>query len=1028
MINKTKIRAWSGSSSYEKGLNLYYASKVMDFQLDQDEEYDYVSANVKGSGRKTYQVGVEVETATDDIDRITCQCPAFSSYSGICKHCAAVLLEYIDHRNQRKEEARQMELQLGDMETLAGMRGMSGMSGNPRTQAVNSTRKPAQKKTIIEPPAEKTTEVIRQLLQKQMISKTIPMVEQETFGKVRLEPYLTYNSNGFSVELKIGVTKMYVLKDIYTMVQAVKHQGEYEYGKNLKFIHSVEAFAPEYQNLVKFLINWSVVHPSYYSSGPYSYSNYYSSSKLRNVPLKNNEMEDFLDSMGNQEFLGKLGRKAERKWHVEKDIPLVRKLQITGETDGIRLKLDVLDGFVCTRNYVYFVDGSIYMEDAENLRPIADFLTSMARIPDRTAYIEKADVPMFCRELLPVLEQYYKCKKKNFEEELYGVVSVSFEIYLDLPQEELITCQVLVVYGEKKFWVYGDKRDLEHRDMAAEIVTGQKVSSYCNVYDEKNQCMVIAEDEEMMYDFLTSGIQELQKLGEVFISDRLKRMEVRQSPKVAVGVSISGNLLELHMTSDDMSMEELLDILSRYNRKKRFFRLKNGDFMQTENGGIEALMDLKQGLGLSDAQMKKDQIQLPRYRALYLDTELKEHQELPAVKDRAFKSLVRNMKTVDDNDFEIPQKLEKILREYQKRGFLWIKTMKHNGFGGILADDMGLGKTLQVICFLMSEFQEMQPGEERQALIVSPASLVYNWKSELERFAPELPAVMVVGSAAERKALIEQKNGSRILLTSYDLLKRDIELYENQHYDYQIIDEAQYIKNHATQAARAVKTVDAGFKLALTGTPVENRLSELWSIFDYLMPGFLYPYKRFREELETPIVQNQDEETMKRLQKMIRPFVLRRLKKDVLADLPDKLEENVFVKLEAEQISFYTLTGATTKEKRAKLVEAFNQDDTSVFCISLKAGGTGLNLTAADIVIHYDPWWNVAVQNQATDRAHRIGQEHVVNVYKLVARDTIEENIIRLQDKKRELADQVLSGEGMSGGSFSKEEILELLQ
>ena len=362
-----------------------------------------------------------------------------------------------------------------------------------------------------------------------------------------------------------------------------------------------------------------------------------------------------------------------------------------------------------------------------------------------------------------------------------------------------------------------------------------------------------------------------------------------------------------------------------------------------------------------------------------------------------------------------------------------------------------------------------------------------------------------------------------ILLTSYDLLKRDISEYEGYKFRCEIIDEAQYIKNANTQAAKAVKEVQADFRLALTGTPVENRLSELWSIFDYLMPGFLYSYKKFREEVEIPAVQNSDEDAMKRLQKMIRPFVLRRLKKEVLTDLPDKLEENMFVqltgeqqklydahvkrmmlmldkqseeefktskitilaeltklrqiccdpslifadykadsakvdmclnmisnavesghkillfsqfttmldhlakRLEEEKISYYMLTGSTSKEKRAQMVENFNTDDTQVFCISLKAGGTGLNLTAADIVIHFDPWWNLAVQNQATDRAHRIGQKNVVNVYKLIVKDTIEENILKLQEKKRELADQILEGEGLNGGSFTKEELMELL-
>ena len=439
--------------------------------------------------------------------------------------------------------------------------------------------------------------------------------------------------------------------------------------------------------------------------------------------------------------------------------------------------------------------------------------------------------------------------------------------------------------------------------------------------------------------------------------------------------------------------------------------------------------------------------------------------------------------------------------------------------------DMGLGKTLQVISLLLAEEEEYQAGEKekKRSLIVCPASLVYNWQKEVERFAPSLETVMVTGSASERKDIIKGTKEGQVLITSYDLLKRDVEHYKDLVFAIQVIDEAQYIKNAGTQAAKGVKQITAAFKLALTGTPIENRLSELWSIFDYLMPGFLYTYQKFREEIEIPIMTNQDENKMERLQRMIRPFILRRLKGDVLKDLPEKLEENVFAKLEGEQkelyqahvqhmrqmldnksdaefksekfqilaeltklrqlccdpallfedyqgesaksdmcmelienavngghkvllfsqfttmldrlcdrlgksgISYYKLTGSVNKEKRMQMVENFNKDDTSVFCISLKAGGTGLNLTAADIVIHYDPWWNVAVQNQATDRAHRIGQKNIVTVYKLVSEGTIEEKIVQIQEKKKHLAEQVLEGDGMDSVSFTKEEIMQLL-
>ena len=546
--------------------------------------------------------------------------------------------------------------------------------------------------------------------------------------------------------------------------------------------------------------------------------------------------------------------------------------------------------------------------------------------------------------------------------------------------------------------------------------------------------------------------------------------------------------------------------------------------MDMDEDGIRVLSELRENLQISEAKLKSGEITIPKYRALYLDTRLKEQDDLQVEKNREFRMLIRNMKTAEENDFELPDNLQAQLREYQKTGFWWLKPLCQNGLGGILADDMGLGKTLQTIAFLLSEMQEAPEDANRRSLIVAPASLVYNWESECARFAPELQTRLVAGTQEQRKEMIQNAGMQDILITSYDLLRRDIELYQDLPFFCEIIDEAQFIKNHATQGAKAVKTIHASFRLALTGTPVENQLSELWSIFDYLMPGFLYGYQKFREQFELPIVRNGDEERLERLQKMIRPFILRRLKKEVLKDLPDKIEKNMAARMEQKQkelyhahaqrlalmlqnqteeefadsrfqvlseltrlrqlccdpalvyenyeggsakldlcieliqsavesghkillfsqftsmieiltarlqeesISYFVLQGSTKKEQRAQMVEQFNRDDTSVFCISLKAGGTGLNLTGADIVIHYDPWWNVAVENQATDRAHRIGQKNVVTVYKLIAKGTIEEKIIKLQQRKKELAEESLSGDEIKTASFQREELLELLE
>ena len=483
--------------------------------------------------------------------------------------------------------------------------------------------------------------------------------------------------------------------------------------------------------------------------------------------------------------------------------------------------------------------------------------------------------------------------------------------------------------------------------------------------------------------------------------------------------------------------------------------------------------------------------------------------------------------TPTDERFKVPESLEDVLRDYQKTGFFWLKALSHNGFGGILADDMGLGKTIQVLAYLLSakECALKEGRKNRCSLIVCPASLVYNWQHEIRKFTPLLNCEIAVGIKPDRVRITSEidSEATDVIITSYDLLRRDIELYKYLNFDCCVIDEAQFIKNPGTLIAKAVKSINAAFKVALTGTPIENRLSELWSIFDFCMPGYLFGYKQFRDNIEVPVVSDGDESSTEMLRKMIAPFVIRRLKSDVLKDLPDKLEENIYAPMNSSQrelydahlqrvklmvegtdeesfgkdrivilseltrlrqlccdpglvyenytggsaktdlliemiksasesghkillfsqftsmldritkelenagISHYLLTGSTKKEDRIKLVDAFQEDDTSVFCISLKAGGTGLNLTSADIVIHFDHWWNIAVENQATDRAHRIGQKNVVTVYRLIMENTIEERIITLQNRKKELADKLLNTGTMSNPTLTKEELLELL-
>ena len=663
------------------------------------------------------------------------------------------------------------------------------------------------------------------------------------------------------------------------------------------------------------------------------------------------------------------------------------------------------------------------------------------------------------------------------------------------------------------------------RDVPGEFRISQLIARYFRYKEPEGKKLVIRGDDEAMFRLMESGMAEFAQLGNILVDDSVRHMRILPPLSVRTSVSMNGGWLDIRLDMDGLTASDLEQILKAYQGKKKFYRLKSGEFLKLQDDGLLAVARLGEGLDLDSKKLASGHLSLPGYRAFYLDSLFKEGPGITFYRDQLFKAVVRGMKAVEDSDFAVPSCLQTVLRGYQKLGFRWLRTLDSYGFGGILADDMGLGKTVQMIALFVDEYaSEKDAGAKERSLIVCPASLVYNWENEFQKFAPMLKVQAVAGTAQEREEVFASLDeGCQVLITSYDLLKRDMKHYESMSFRFQVIDEAQYIKNAATQSARAVKAIRARTRFALTGTPIENRLGELWSIFDYLMPGFLFTYARFKKIYESPIVRESDPEAVSNLKRLIGPFVLRRVKKDVLKELPDKLETAVYSRLQGQQkelytanaaklkeelesggdavyekgkiqilaeltrlrqiccdpalcyenyrggsakletcmdlirngvngghkillfsqftsmlriiekrlsqeeIACYTLTGSTPKEERLRMVDSFHTDPVPVFLISLKAGGTGLNLTAADMVIHYDPWWNVAAQNQATDRAHRIGQEKQVSVFKLITKGTIEENIMVLQESKKNLADQIIAEGAVSLSSLTREDLVKML-
>lgn len=904
-----------------------------------------------------------------------------------------------------------------------------------------------------------------------------------------LHPDATVSSLSLAVCTADGHT--YAVKDIAKFAGQVSRCEEAVYGTHLTLTHHPQAFRPESRALLRFVCATA------------------SGQARRQLPLSPTALDRFFTLFEGQRVATNGGEAL----LLRQDPPL--SVTVEEEGDGVRLRTPP---FLLARGeetlYVLF-EGVLYAASPTYAAATRPFLLAMTAAGG-VLTLPAAEHMAFCGQVFPIISPHLSFTGEASLLESHRPHPLEAAVYLDRADGSL-TARVEFRYGERLFAPPNEEAPADGvRDPLAEW---RVLTAVREVFPARRDDGLFsrAETDDDLFDLLTDGVAALGRVASVYMSDRFRAVRVVSPPKMAVGVRLNAGLLELDMDFGDLNPAELAALLSSFRERRRYYRLRSGHFLSLDDPSLTGLARLGDGLGVSDRRFAGGHVTVPAFRAPFVDRVLKEAPALGYSRDEAVRALLRTIKTVENSEHSVPAALNGTLRGYQQVGFRWLCTMEEFGFGGILADDMGLGKTVQMIALFLDAAAR---GITAPSLVVCPASLVLNWESELHRFAPSLTVRTVVGDSAAREALLREVGEGEILVTSYDLLKRDVDAYRALAFHYVVLDEAQYIKNHATQNARAVKSLSAVQRFALTGTPVENRLSELWSIFDFLMPGFLFSYPKFRERFELPAVRDGDREALASLSRLCAPFLLRRLKREVLEELPPKTEtvhriplgeaqrktyaaaamamreelqqkgaptrlqaltmltrlrqiccdpslcyENYrgeSAKLERcleltkeavdtghrvllfsqftsmlailekrladENIPFYTLQGSTPREKRAAMVEAFNSEQGApVFLISLKAGGTGLNLTAADVVIHYDPWWNVAAQNQAADRAHRMGQQRPVQVYKLIAESTVEERITDLQRQKQSLADAVVHADGLSLSALSDEELLRLL-
>ena len=1061
-ITREAIRRLATTETvYYRGMRYYAAHAVSD--VTWNEATKQYHAFVQGSNI----YGVTIGFGEDEQITHSCNCPAHAKYPGACKHVVATLLFIADY--QQRADA------------------LENLGWEDQT-------------------AYKIIEYFRKREYRKLTPQYFHLALQVTVN----EPLKSRQSKAF-VGLYAGSSKMYKVSNTKKFIQDYYNHKEIRLGKEFRYIPEECQFEPTSAAVLAYLTE---IYEIQETLGKTYYSNLFNRQEL----------------VVSQNMLCKLLRLAEG---LHCDIILrdkkMENMEIMCSNPKLSMELQMEDEVlslhdmgqepiisICEDGSILCYQGCIYLPDMEFLANLRPFFTTLFGKKQSELEFRGENMGSFIEKVLPVIKKTMNIQVPEKIKDHYIVEQLQPKLYFDIDrsrQRPVLVARMIFAYGEHEVNPLQDEqkgsyilvRDREEEEQLLRLM-------YDKHFSVRREQFVLTKEDEI-FQLMTEGMQDLCRQFEVFYSKEYKANSIKKVGMLSAGIrpNTDINLLEMDVDYGHIPKEELRDFFRSIKLKKKYYRLKSGAFvnLMTEDKQIDELRDL-----LSIGEVTEDnKIAFSQTAVMEVDELLPHTQRI--TRDAGYKQLLEDLKNPDKTNWELPNGMEDILRPYQITGYRWLCSLAHYGMGGILADDMGLGKTLQTITYVLAN-----PGT--RTLIVCPTSLAYNWQDEFSKFAPQIATQIISGTPQERADLMQQSTDVPVWITTYPLIRKDVDLYKAQIFDACFIDEAQFIKNPTSLGAKAVKAVQAKHRFALTGTPIENTLSELWSIFDFVMPGFFGRYRQFEECYEKPILRDHDSVQMQKLRRKIRPFVLRRMKKEVLTELPDKIETRRMAEMGAKQrkiyesylariqmelagdeentpggnrmqvlaaltrlrqicchpatfasnyhggsgkldllmeqlpdilegghsvivfsqftsmlsiiahelkqrnIPFFYLAGSTSAQERKREVKEFNRGEVKVFLISLKAGGTGLNLTGADTVIHFDPWWNPAVEDQATDRAYRIGQKKKVQVIKYVMKDSIEEKIYELQKRKKQLSDQLIQAGESFVTQLTMEEIKEL--
>lgn len=1048
LINKTNITAFVHTSDIVAG-KTYDVSKIS--FLNKKENYNengkvtHYWYEVDDEEKPTYyDVMVSIEN-NKKILRTACDCKNFRSIRS-CKHIAAVIL------NNYEEMFGKMFINI-----------------------------PKISSSILEKFITSEENIIKKEL-------TVNLIINVTERKSNY--YYYYNSIECTIKILIGDEKLYTLGNHASAFKSVYESGEGEvyFGKSFTYNPQKYYLSSDAETILKAYYNT-------FDDGGYNYINTSSLKKFLNK-LKNIKFV-----INNYEVDG-----------ISEYFPIDTNLIKKNETYELDFDLENIENLI-EKDYEYiFYKGKLYHLNAKEQELIEDLKQNEL---DKLI-ISKDKLDLFNKGLLKVVRKKLKIDSSVVDIVLPSIIKA--KLYFDIRNEYIIS-NIVFNYDDKEIDYFNKSNEIL-RDINFETSVLNDIGKYGFILEKDK---LILRDIEQEVEFLEIGLEQLATKYEIFTTEKFKNIKIKKKTSVSSMFGIGqDNILSYNFNLGDINSSELVSIFDSMKSKKKYYRLKNGDIINLEDESLQELNNLTEELELTDEEIINGKGSILKYRAIYLDS-LKKTKYSIISTDNLFDNFIKNFYEYKDSNLSLED--TSILRDYQLTGVKWLYNLAKTGFGGILADEMGLGKTIQVIYYIK---QMLKDNPTSKFLIVVPTSLAYNWEHEFDSFASQIKKAICIGSKEKRKHILKDLNKINVIITTYGLLREDEEIYENLNFNTMIIDEAQNIKNNHAGITKVVKSIKAETKFALTGTPLENSILELWSIFDFIMPGYLANLTKFQSKYKIKDFDEDSEILIKGLSKQINPFILRRKKSDVVKELPEKLINDIYIDLKDEQkklyvaelnrvkeemdkiikeegmnkarflilqlltklrqicidpsivydnysdgsnkieqlenivseytknnhkvlifssfktalnivkeklnnakIKTYMIDGSVPAKTRIEMVDNFNEnDDIKVFLIMLKSGGTGLNLASADVVIHLDLWWNPQAENQATDRAHRIGQTNTVEVIHLITKGTIEEKILELQNKKRILSDKLIDGEIRDKNIISeltKEDIEKLL-